>query len=316
MIGTANTASQRRSRTGGPFSMARSRWACALLACVLAWVGLDTRAPLLGSEEPKPAPILSAPSSPAVPFAPIRQSSVPSSPSTREVGDLDKVEPQPLCHSKNVESLAGRFELLLTETQVQRSRKLGELRAQIDALTDLLAHSAAQRQPMAAESPPPQGNSDNREEADAQRRAPPSAVPPTAATAGAKSETVTPLTNANLATGSLTDRLALANNLFGAGDIELALEFYQGLQKEDLDDAEQQWVRYQIATCHRRLGSVAAAEQIYREVASASGDDPTTAGARWWLDAIGRRNRLEEGIKGLDQAISSMEREIREPTDN
>jgi len=104
----------------------------------------------------------------------------------------------------------------------------------------------------------------------------------------------------------------LADNLFGAGDIALALEIYRGLQSENLDAAEVRWVNYQVASCQRRIGNVSTAEQTYREVASASDDDLASANARWWLDSIGRRKRLQNGLVGLDQAIRTMESETRE----
>jgi len=112
------------------------------------------------------------------------------------------------------------------------------------------------------------------------------------------------------------DRLSLADNLFGAGEVGLALDIYEALKDEDLDAAEVTWVKYQIASCHRRIGSLSSAEQVYREVASADDDDPASSNARWWLDAIGRRKRLENGAKGLDEGIQTMESEIREQPDN
>jgi hypothetical protein len=108
------------------------------------------------------------------------------------------------------------------------------------------------------------------------------------------------------------DRISLADNLFGAAEIPLALEIYRGLQNEHLGAADVRWVNYQIASCQRRTGSVSSAEQIYREVASARDDDLASVNARWWLDAIGRRKRLQSGLEGLDQAIKTMESEIRE----
>jgi len=129
-------------------------------------------------------------------------------------------------------------------------------------------------------------------------------------------KTVSSLGDGDPAVSNPSDRLALANNLFGAGDIELALELYDGLQKQVLGNAEKRWVRYQIATCHRRLGSMATAEQIYRELTSETGDDLISAHARWWLDAMGYRKRLAEGVEGLDQSIRNIERQIREPSND
>lgn len=314
MIGTANTASQRRRRSDGRKSTARSQWARALLVCTIAWVGFDTQMPSLGSENPPPSSALSAPSSAATLLAPERESAVPPDPSAPEAGQKREVEYQPFCGQDDIGSFARRFELLLAETERQRSQKLDDLRTQVEALAELLGRTTEHRQAGGHQSTPPQGDSGTGDKSPADPD-PSSSVPSLARPPDIR-DSISALADGTGTADSLADRLALANNLFGAGDVELALELYHGLQKEGLKDDEQRWVRYQIATCHRRLGSVATAEQIYREVGSASGEDLTSTNARWWLDALGRHKRLDEGLKGLDQAIQTMEREIRESSDD
>jgi len=223
---------------------------------------------------------------------------------------MDQNERQPLCDGDDLESWTSRFETTLREAQQQRARRIDDLRGQIDAMLELLRSTADRPQV----GPDPPLVSPSRDPGEAIGSSPNSSsdVSQSPGPAREASEKAPIPTSGNKTDAEPTDRISLADNLFGAGEIELALDIYQGLQKENLSDAERRWVPYQIATCHRRLGKVSSAEQSYRELASASDDDLASTNARWWLDAIGRRKRLENGLKGLDEAIQTMESEIRE----
>ncbi len=305
MIGTGNGSRQHGHRIG-------TRWQHAFVACTIAWIGIEIPT-MLGAEKPVPTPALSAPAAIVSRPAPERESAVSSS--SRKSTHTAKGEPQPLCDQEDTESLTQRFERLLSETQLRRSRKVVELRDQVRTLKGLLDRSAESGQTDTTVPEPAREPLDTADTAITQPLAP-QPQPQSTATPSDMRKTVSSLGDGDPAVSNPSDRLALANNLFGAGDIELALELYDGLQKQVLGNAEKRWVRYQIATCHRRLGSMATAEQIYRELTSETGDDLISAHARWWLDAMGYRKRLAEGVEGLDQSIRNIERQIREPSND
>ncbi len=224
---------------------------------------------------------------------------------------MEQGECQPLCDGNNLESLTRRFEKTLREAQQQRAQRTTDLHSQIDVVLGLLRSTTDS--PQAGPAPPRASPPDSPNEKGESSRDTSSDVARSPARAQDASRKVPiPPSNNTTNTAEPAERLSLADNLFGAGDIALALEIYRGLQSENLDAAEVRWVNYQVASCQRRIGNVSTAEQTYREVASASDDDLASANARWWLDSIGRRKRLQNGLVGLDQAIRTMESETRE----
>ena len=111
---------------------------------------------------------------------------------------------------------------------------------------------------------------------------------------------------------STVDAIALADNLFAAGDVEGAMRKYQMLTKKRLPVSHKRWVIYQVACCHRRLGNIPAAEVIYRELASVTDKTTVPTQARWWLDALQRRKEAEERLDRVRFTIASMEQEQRD----
>jgi tetratricopeptide (TPR) repeat protein len=89
----------------------------------------------------------------------------------------------------------------------------------------------------------------------------------------------TPITNESV------DREALANNLFGAGEYQLASQVYAQLVANPPDGSDVIWFHFQLASCHRNLRRFAQAEKHYRIVA---GDKKSYLAptARWWLSII------------------------------
>lgn len=100
--------------------------------------------------------------------------------------------------------------------------------------------------------------------------------------------TPTPITDAPV------DRLALADNLFGAGKHKLALDIYQNVNPAEISKEELAWIRYQIACCHRKMGDIAKAEEFYRQVVSEPHPANVDAYARWWLKTLETRKDLLE----------------------
>ncbi len=108
-------------------------------------------------------------------------------------------------------------------------------------------------------------------------------------------------------TDDVVDRMALADNLYGAGKYDLALPIYRTLSAGSLAEGEQAWVHYQIAGCHRWLGQLDDAERQYRLVISLAGEDPLGGYSRWWLDAIGKRKRVQQDLQDITSYLQADE---------
>ena len=106
---------------------------------------------------------------------------------------------------------------------------------------------------------------------------------------------------------SPVNRLRLADSLFGAGKTDPALQAYESLELDRLEQIDQIWVQFQIASCHRRLGAIAKAEQHYRIVASYKTVDVAVEAARWWLDRLHARHELTDKSKILSKSVDSLE---------
>jgi hypothetical protein len=110
------------------------------------------------------------------------------------------------------------------------------------------------------------------------------------------------------------DRVSLADNLFGSGETELALRVYSEIGSVAVSVSDRLWVRYQLACCHRRLGNSSEAESTYREIANSPDAPALAASARWWLDTIQRRKRLEQRQQQLQQQLIVWEDYVNERT--
>ena len=106
------------------------------------------------------------------------------------------------------------------------------------------------------------------------------------------------------------DRLALADSLFATNEIEFALQMYEQVDRQQVTPDDQQWIDYQLAGCHRRLGNIAEAEQRYRRLAGMTDGGWYTSQSRWWLDAITARKALEADLLRVTTTIQSMEQQI------
>ncbi|TVS17403.1 MAG: hypothetical protein EA424_12640 [Planctomycetaceae bacterium] len=107
------------------------------------------------------------------------------------------------------------------------------------------------------------------------------------------------------------DRLAAADNLFGAGDIQHALALYRQLRQADLPEAERRWICYQIACCQRRMGEINGATKDYRELANDAVNDAVSENARWFIEVISQRHNLSSNVQNLTAILQSLEEEIR-----
>jgi hypothetical protein len=110
-----------------------------------------------------------------------------------------------------------------------------------------------------------------------------------------------------LVTSSTINRLKLADSLFGAGDTQLALKIYSDFDVSKLPRSDRTWVKFQTASCNRRLGAIAEAETLFRSVAGEKNGGVYAETARWWLDRINSRKKLESTLQQINQSIKTLE---------
>jgi hypothetical protein len=103
------------------------------------------------------------------------------------------------------------------------------------------------------------------------------------------------------------DRVRMADNLYGAGEVKLALEVYQGIDRNQLSESGRLWVAYQIANCFHRLGKPSEAESGYRVVTGMSRDGWISQNARWWLEVNDKARSLEAQVKQLDAIYQQLQ---------
>lgn len=107
------------------------------------------------------------------------------------------------------------------------------------------------------------------------------------------------------------DQIALADSLFYTGEIDLAINLYQKvLQATPLGGEDHVWIRYQIASCYRRMNKFDEASKILRQIAEGPDTNPIVVNARWWLDTIERKRKLVNSIAVLEQFIKRKSNEI------
>lgn len=119
-----------------------------------------------------------------------------------------------------------------------------------------------------------------------------------------------PVVPPTLVTEGAVDRMSLANNLFAIGEFELALQTYESLDPAVYSEKDRQWIDYQRACAHRRLGDLEAAKKMYRVLVSQ--DDAGTLGtaARWWLEHIERKAELERRMANLKAVLKNVRRAL------
>ena len=113
------------------------------------------------------------------------------------------------------------------------------------------------------------------------------------------------MASAFIVTEHAVDRLSLANNLFAAGQIDLALPIYAELLTLEPAPNDRVWIEYQLANCYRRSGDIKRAEKLYRVVAGSTASLYWAERARWWMSNLakvqGFLNRQAQLADALDQ---------------
>ncbi|GAB5440477.1 MAG: hypothetical protein Fues2KO_08260 [Fuerstiella sp.] len=102
------------------------------------------------------------------------------------------------------------------------------------------------------------------------------------------------------------DRIGLADNLYAMGELQIALEMYQQVDLKQLPESEWYWVKYQIASCYRRLGQISDAQDQYRRLAGQKNAGWLATTARWWLDQMDARAALQKKVEEQDRIITAL----------
>jgi hypothetical protein len=102
------------------------------------------------------------------------------------------------------------------------------------------------------------------------------------------------------------DRVAVADNLFAAGETVLAADIYRQVAVQEISRDEAAWVQFQLANCERRLGRLDEARKRYRRLVA----DPTIEWqdiAKWWLNALDEQDALAREHLRLSTLIRQLE---------
>jgi hypothetical protein len=103
------------------------------------------------------------------------------------------------------------------------------------------------------------------------------------------------------------DALALAENLYRAGDFDAALKAFRQIDLTGMRAEERVPVQYLIATCLRKLGKAGEAEARYREVANSRLDPVMAECAQWQLATMRWQSDLRSQVETLKQRRKALE---------
>ncbi len=110
------------------------------------------------------------------------------------------------------------------------------------------------------------------------------------------------------------DRIGLADNLYGMGEIVIALQMYDNVETTALSVAEKHWITFQSASCLRRLNRIPEAQERYRRLAGEKDAGWLAKAAMWWLDHIDQRSEVESQIRRYQELIDPMKEPKNAPS--
>jgi hypothetical protein len=93
--------------------------------------------------------------------------------------------------------------------------------------------------------------------------------------------------------------IALAEVQFQAGQFDRALLTLRHLDAGSLSVREQTWAKFLMAGCHRKLGKLAEAAKLYREVAEVEDDPFLKETAQWQLSLLHWRQELQGELDAM-----------------
>jgi tetratricopeptide (TPR) repeat protein len=95
----------------------------------------------------------------------------------------------------------------------------------------------------------------------------------------------------------ITNPFEVAENLYKMGGYEKAIDIYNLINKEDIDNEKATWIAYQIANCYRKLGALDKALKIYNKIQDEYGNAYWGEQAQWYIDEIKWRTGVQEKLE-------------------
>lgn len=102
---------------------------------------------------------------------------------------------------------------------------------------------------------------------------------------------------------SVAERLELADGLFASGETALAFAAYREIDRTRLSLDDDLWVQFQLGNCQRRLRQYSQAREHYQSVLDRDPQGWLGETARWWINALGRREQIEREVVKVSQLI-------------
>ncbi len=110
------------------------------------------------------------------------------------------------------------------------------------------------------------------------------------------------------------DRLALADNLYAAGETTTALKVYSEIDPGTLSEDDRHWYEMQLAGCHRRLGDIEEAAKHYRLLVTVEKPAWMADMSRWWLLVLDRRESMTRQSAQLGVIIQQLKEQVHDET--
>lgn len=112
------------------------------------------------------------------------------------------------------------------------------------------------------------------------------------------------------------DKLGLANNLLVINEPKLAEQILRELQQDSSSGKLMNWIDYQLACSLRQQGQLDKSKALYRELLVTSGDKRINELARWWINYLDRRSKINSTILGIEDQLETYKEEFNESNSN
>jgi len=93
----------------------------------------------------------------------------------------------------------------------------------------------------------------------------------------------------------------IAENLYRMGGYERALEIYNLINEEDIEDKKATWITYQIANCYRKLRVFDKALETYKKIQDEYEGTYWGKQAQWYIDEIKWRKGVQGPLEMVDE---------------
>ncbi len=110
------------------------------------------------------------------------------------------------------------------------------------------------------------------------------------------------------------DRFALSSSLFATGHYEECLHVLGAIEQSEWTRYETNWASFLRASCHRKLGQLDVAQQMYRRLVAENDSEWIGTVSAWWLDQIQDQIEIEKQTKAISVALEQWERDVDELT--